>query len=631
MADNVSISAGTGTTILADELTHATYGTGKAQAIKLLLGAPNTGVDAVGGAGVAGTDTLRVAVATDDVNLAAIKTAVETIDNAISGAGLNITQIGGAAAPIGAGTEATALRVTLPTNGTGVVGLAAGVAEIGNVKNAGTFAVQAAVTAASGSIAAGAIAAGATSIAANEDDASADLDRGVKMLAVQKATPANTAGTDGDYEFLQMSAGRLWVSAAVTVVAPGTSATALGKAIDAAAGASDVGVATLAVRDDALSALTPVEGDWVPLRTDANGGLWVTPSGNITVNAHAVTVASGGIASGAVASGAFASGAIGSGAIASGAVASGAVASGAFASGSIASGAMVDLGAIADAAATAGSTGSIHAKQRLMTSQLDSIKTAVETLDNAISGSEIQADVLTVPTDPFGANADAASATGSISAKLRGIATALGVTAFDLGSGTGGSRTLRQFQDTAQWIGGAGAVTSAVQRATLASDDPAVASLAILSAAGIVKATTSFNRPADTTAYAANDAVSDNTTAGSVTELSWSIARSAGIIRRVRIKKTDQTVATPTIRLWLYDTTLSAGAGDNAAFVHPATDSLGYVDVPVTTAGSDDAVGWAECDIPFTGATIYGLLQTLSAFTPANAETFTTDIWYLPG
>ena len=66
------------------------------------------------------------------------------------------------------------------------------------------------------------------------------------------------------------------------------------------------------------------------------------------------------------------------------------------------------FGANADAAATAGSTGSIQAKLRLMTSQLDAIKTAVETLDNAISGSEIQADVVTQPvrartTDHVGA------------------------------------------------------------------------------------------------------------------------------------------------------------------------------------------------------------------------------------
>lgn len=114
------------------------------------------------------------------------------------------------------------------------------------VTNTGTFAVQAAITAASGSIAsgavasgaiasgaiasgavasgafaagsiaAGAVAAGASSFVKLEDVASADADAGVPALAVRKAAPANTSGTDGDYEFLQMSAGRLWVSAAVT-------------------------------------------------------------------------------------------------------------------------------------------------------------------------------------------------------------------------------------------------------------------------------------------------------------------------------------------------------------------------------------------------------------------------------
>jgi len=45
--------------------------------------------------------------------------------------------------------------------------------------------------------------------------------------------------------------------------------------VDDAAGASDYGIPTLAVRDDTLSALTPVDGDYVDLRVDANGALWV--------------------------------------------------------------------------------------------------------------------------------------------------------------------------------------------------------------------------------------------------------------------------------------------------------------------------------------------------------------------
>lgn len=60
----------------------------------------------------------------------------------------------------------------------------------------------------------------------------------------------------------------------VASVIPGTGATNLGKAIDTATGATDTGVLALATRDDALSALTPVETDNVQLRVDANGALW---------------------------------------------------------------------------------------------------------------------------------------------------------------------------------------------------------------------------------------------------------------------------------------------------------------------------------------------------------------------
>ena len=70
----------------------------------------------------------------------------------------------------------------------------------------------------------------------------------------------------------------------VLSVVPGTGATNLGKAIDTATGATDTGVLSLATRDDALSALTPVEGDNIQLRVDANGALWVIPSGTVTVS-----------------------------------------------------------------------------------------------------------------------------------------------------------------------------------------------------------------------------------------------------------------------------------------------------------------------------------------------------------
>jgi hypothetical protein len=57
-------------------------------------------------------------------------------------------------------------------------------------------------------------------VAKLEDVASADADGGIPAMAVRKATPANTSGTDGDYEFLQMSAGRLWTSATLDAAIP---------------------------------------------------------------------------------------------------------------------------------------------------------------------------------------------------------------------------------------------------------------------------------------------------------------------------------------------------------------------------------------------------------------------------
>lgn len=55
------------------------------------------------------------------------------------------------------------------------------------------------------------------------------------------------------------------------------------------------------------------------------------------------------------------------------------------------------FGANADAASTAGGAGSVQAKLRLMTTQLNAIQTAVQLIDNAIAGNEMQVDIVTGP------------------------------------------------------------------------------------------------------------------------------------------------------------------------------------------------------------------------------------------
>jgi hypothetical protein len=84
----------------------------------------------------------------------------------------------------------------------------------------------------------------------------------------------------------------------VTSVIPGTGATNLGKAVDTAGGATDTGVAALVLRDDALTTLTPVDGDYVRLRVDSTGALWTRPTSsgdqsNVVADDSAFTVGTG--------------------------------------------------------------------------------------------------------------------------------------------------------------------------------------------------------------------------------------------------------------------------------------------------------------------------------------------------
>lgn len=76
----------------------------------------------------------------------------------------------------------------------------------------------------------------------------------------------------------------------VLSIVPGTGATNLGKAVDSAAGATDTGIADLAIRDDVLATLTPVDGDYTNLRTNARGALWVALD---STAAQTVTIAAG--------------------------------------------------------------------------------------------------------------------------------------------------------------------------------------------------------------------------------------------------------------------------------------------------------------------------------------------------
>ncbi len=101
----------------------------------------------------------------------------------------------------------------------------------------------------------------------NVDDAAGATDTGTLLLAIRDDSLATLTPADGDYVGLRVS------STGALHVTGGGGGTEYNE--DAATPATITGTATMMERDDALSALTPIEGDWASMRCDANGALWV--------------------------------------------------------------------------------------------------------------------------------------------------------------------------------------------------------------------------------------------------------------------------------------------------------------------------------------------------------------------
>lgn len=178
MADNVAITAGTGTTVHADEYTHATLGAGKTQLVKLVDGTLDSGTAIAAGGGVE-AGALRVTLASDSTGVVSVDDngGALTVDGTVAVTNADIGTIAGAVA----GTEMQVDIVGALPAGTNAIGTLAansgvdigdvtvnnatiavtqsgtwdevGINDSGNsitVDNGGTFAVQAASTVADG-------------------------------------------------------------------------------------------------------------------------------------------------------------------------------------------------------------------------------------------------------------------------------------------------------------------------------------------------------------------------------------------------------------------------------------------------------------------------------------------------
>ena len=155
----------------------------------------------------------------------------------------------------------------------------------------------------------------------------------------------------------------------------------------------------------------------------------------------------------------------------------------------------------------------------------------------------------------------------------------------------------------------------------------------------IYAAASSFTRPANTTAYTQNAAVANSTTAGSVTPVSFTVSdvnNSPVTLIRCKVDTTTTGIAGIGFRLFLFNASPTALSGDNASFSVSKANCIGTMSGVFKTL-SGTATGFSDGDLAWltpdegpyiitnptsSAKTLFGLLQTLQAFTPSSAATF---------
>ena len=191
-------------------------------------------------------------------------------------------------------------------------------------------------------------------------------------------------------------------------------------------------------------------------------------------------------------------------------------------------------------------------------------------------------------------------------------------------------------------VGGAGAVTAGVQRVTLASDDPAVTSLAILddwdstdackTVSPQVTVTTDLTRPANATVYAANDAMTDTSApSGGLTFTGCArTSGGSGIITDLVVSTGDDPATPLTGELFIFDTAPGTTPADNAAFAVADADIktlVAIIPFALVDVGNNDACHVQNLNIGFTtvgSANLRFLVRVKAAYTPpGNSGVYT--------
>jgi hypothetical protein len=255
-----------------------------------------------------------------------------------------------------------------------------------------------------------------------------------------------------------------------------------------------------------------------------------------------------------------------------------------------------------------------------------------------------------------------------LNTSIQQLVTALGSTALDLGSGTGGTRTIRTILDSSQL----GSDPTKAEDAIAASGDVGIPAYGVQVAApadtaadgdwswlqikdgcllantapqNFAAAATTLTRPANQTPYSVGDSVSNHGTAASVTALSATVSdvNDAPVnVTHIELDTNDTGIgaATTTMRVYLYnsDPTASSGVvnGDNGAFSNKKAGLVGtFVGIGIAMSDGGKFICTPEAGAaylackPTSGAKTLFVQHQIIGGTPtpsANSTTIDTKI-----
>ena len=153
----------------------------------------------------------------------------------------------------------------------------------------------------------------------------------------------------------------------------------------------------------------------------------------------------------------------------------------------------------------------------------------------------------------------------------------------------------------------------------------------------LIKASASFVRPSDTTAYAVGDAITNSTSAPVVFQIDLAPFSSFSQeieVRKIAVTSSAKQATLPLINVFLSTTTFTATNDNSALDIADATmeadGSWFNCDVQNSTA-SNSRVAQLQCNSPMVleanSTKLFGTLQAANAYTPVSGEKFTIMIW----